>query len=46
MQVVSISNLVKQIDVTELTEEFQGSLSYSHEEWIKLRLVSLLSNYL
>ncbi|EDV26943.1 uncharacterized protein TRIADDRAFT_54394 [Trichoplax adhaerens] len=39
MQVVSISNLVKQIDITDLTEELQGILPYCHEEWIELRLM-------
>ncbi|XP_076464394.1 triple functional domain protein-like [Babylonia areolata] len=36
---ISIDNLPKVIDSTQLTWEFDGSLDYDHEQWIQLRLM-------
>uniref|UniRef100_A0A8C2VCM6 Kalirin RhoGEF kinase n=1 Tax=Chinchilla lanigera TaxID=34839 RepID=A0A8C2VCM6_CHILA len=35
---VSVEGLTKLVDPSQLTEEFDGSLDYNHEEWIELRL--------
>ncbi|XP_061050257.1 kalirin isoform X4 [Eubalaena glacialis] len=35
---VSVEGLTKLVDPSQLTEEFDGSLEYNHEEWIELRL--------
>ena len=37
---ISVDNLAKAIHQAQLTEEFDGTLPYNHEEWIDLRLVS------
>ena len=39
---ISLDNLTKVIDSSQLTREFDGSLDYDHEQWIQLRLVCLL----
>lgn len=33
-----MEGLTKLVDPSQLTEEFDGSLDYNHEEWIELRL--------
>ena len=33
---------MKAVDRTQLTREFDGSLDYDHEQWIKLRLVTTI----
>lgn len=38
---ISLDNLTKVIDPTQLTREFDGTLDYDHEQWIQLRLVSI-----
>ncbi|XP_068102365.1 kalirin isoform X5 [Hyperolius riggenbachi] len=35
---VSVEGLTKLVDPSQLTEEFDGSLEYNHEEWIELRV--------
>lgn len=35
---VSVEGLTKLVDPSQLTEEFDGSLDYNHDEWIELRL--------
>lgn len=40
---ISLDNLTKAIDPTQLTREFEGGLEYNHEQWIQLRLVTTLS---
>ncbi|XP_053386213.1 kalirin-like isoform X3 [Mercenaria mercenaria] len=36
---ISVDNLVKAVDRSQLTREFDGNLEYEHEQWIKLRLM-------
>ncbi|XP_025096323.1 triple functional domain protein-like isoform X1 [Pomacea canaliculata] len=36
---ISLDNLTKVIDPTQLTREFDGTLDYDHEQWIQLRLM-------
>ncbi|KAL3320890.1 hypothetical protein Ciccas_000416 [Cichlidogyrus casuarinus] len=38
IQVVSVENLFKEIDPSQLTVELEGSLPYNHEEWIRIRI--------
>ena len=40
---ISLDNLTKAIDPTQLTREFEGGLEYNHEQWIQLRLVTTFS---
>ncbi|XP_053326998.1 kalirin isoform X2 [Spea bombifrons] len=35
---VSVEGLSKLVDPSQLTEEFDGSLDYDHDEWIELRV--------
>ncbi|XP_016535775.1 kalirin isoform X4 [Poecilia formosa] len=35
---VSVEGLAKLVDPSQLTEDFEGSLDYNHEEWIELRV--------
>ena len=42
---ISLDNLTKVIDSSQLTREFDGSLDYDHEQWIQLRLVCLLTSF-
>uniref|UniRef100_A0AAY4EB72 non-specific serine/threonine protein kinase n=1 Tax=Denticeps clupeoides TaxID=299321 RepID=A0AAY4EB72_9TELE len=35
---VSVEGLTKLVDPSQLTEDFEGSLDYNHEEWIDLRV--------
>ncbi|KAG8548579.1 hypothetical protein GDO81_024899 [Engystomops pustulosus] len=35
---VSVEGLTKLVDPSQLTEEFEGSLDYNHDEWIELRV--------
>ncbi|XP_059822545.1 kalirin isoform X4 [Hypanus sabinus] len=35
---VSVEGLSKLVDPSQLTEEFDGTLDYNHDEWIELRL--------
>ncbi|XP_067891435.1 kalirin isoform X2 [Heterodontus francisci] len=35
---VSVEGLSKLVDPSQLTEEFDGTLEYNHDEWIELRL--------
>ncbi|XP_043085474.1 kalirin isoform X3 [Puntigrus tetrazona] len=35
---VSVEGLTKLVDPSQLTEDFEGSLEYNHEEWIELRV--------
>uniref|UniRef100_A0A8D2LE47 Kalirin RhoGEF kinase n=1 Tax=Varanus komodoensis TaxID=61221 RepID=A0A8D2LE47_VARKO len=35
---VSVEGLAKLVDPSQLTEEFEGSLDYNHDEWIELRV--------
>ena len=37
---ISQEGLYRIIDPSQLTEDFDGTLPYEHEEWIELRLVS------
>ena len=39
---ISLDNLTKAIEPTQLTREFEGGLDYNHEQWIQLRLVTTL----
>ncbi|CAE1271123.1 Kalirin,Triple functional domain protein [Acanthosepion pharaonis] len=36
---LSVDNLVKFIESSQLTREFDGTLDYDHEQWIQLRLM-------
>ncbi|KAH3753807.1 hypothetical protein DPMN_188457, partial [Dreissena polymorpha] len=36
---ISVDNLIKAVDRAQLTREFEGTLEYDHEQWIKLRLM-------
>ena len=38
---ISVDNLSKAIDLSQLTREFDGTLEYEHEQWIQLRLVNI-----
>lgn len=42
---LSVDNLVKFIESSQLTREFDGTLDYDHEQWIQLRLVRTCVNY-
>ncbi|XP_078796303.1 kalirin isoform X2 [Oryzias latipes] len=35
---VSVEGLAKLVDPSQLTDDFEGSLEYNHEEWIELRV--------
>uniref|UniRef100_A0A8C1TL16 non-specific serine/threonine protein kinase n=1 Tax=Cyprinus carpio TaxID=7962 RepID=A0A8C1TL16_CYPCA len=35
---VSVEGLTKIVDPSQLTDDFEGSLEYNHEEWIELRV--------
>ncbi|KAJ8282297.1 hypothetical protein COCON_G00048160 [Conger conger] len=35
---VSVEGLAKLVDPSQLTEDFEGSLEYNHEEWLELRV--------
>ncbi|XP_064420011.1 kalirin RhoGEF kinase b [Latimeria chalumnae] len=35
---VSVEGLSRLVDPSQLTEEFEGSLEYNHDEWIELRV--------
>uniref|UniRef100_A0A803TPF8 Kalirin n=1 Tax=Anolis carolinensis TaxID=28377 RepID=A0A803TPF8_ANOCA len=35
---VSVEGLAKLVDPSQLTEEFEGTLDYNHDEWIELRV--------
>ncbi|XP_041434121.1 kalirin isoform X4 [Xenopus laevis] len=35
---VSVEGLSKLVDPSQLTEEFEGSLDYNHDEWIEIRV--------
>ncbi|KAM9305737.1 kalirin [Gastrophryne carolinensis] len=35
---VSVEGLTKLVDPSQLTEEFDGTLDYNHDEWIELRV--------
>uniref|UniRef100_A0A3Q2ZY59 Kalirin RhoGEF kinase a n=2 Tax=Kryptolebias marmoratus TaxID=37003 RepID=A0A3Q2ZY59_KRYMA len=35
---VSVEGLAKLVDPSQLTEDFEGSLDYNHEEWLELRV--------
>ncbi|XP_070806055.1 kalirin [Pituophis catenifer annectens] len=35
---VSVEGLTKLVDPSQLTEEFEGTLDYNHDEWIELRV--------
>lgn len=35
---VSVEGLSKLVDPSQLTDDFEGSLDYNHEEWIDLRV--------
>lgn len=35
---VSVEGLAKLVDPSQLTDDFEGSLDYNHEEWIELRV--------
>uniref|UniRef100_A0A668A3W6 Kalirin RhoGEF kinase n=1 Tax=Myripristis murdjan TaxID=586833 RepID=A0A668A3W6_9TELE len=35
---VSVEGLAKLVDPSQLTEDFDGSLDYNHEEWLELRV--------
>ncbi|XP_067266679.1 kalirin isoform X3 [Chanodichthys erythropterus] len=35
---VSVEGLTKLVDPSQLTDDFEGSLEYNHEEWIELRV--------
>lgn len=37
---ISIENLTKFIDLSQLTPDFDGTLHYDHKEWMELRVVS------
>ena len=40
-QVPTYEALHEFIDKAQLTSEFGGTLSYSHQDWVKFRMVSL-----
>ena len=35
---VSVEGLSKLVDPSQLTDDFEGSLDYNHEEWMDLRV--------
>lgn len=35
---VSVEGLAKLVDPSQLTDDFEGSLDYNHEEWMDLRV--------
>ena len=35
---VSVEGLAKLVDPSQLTEDFEGSLDYNHDEWMDLRV--------
>nr|XP_009302725.2 kalirin isoform X2 [Danio rerio] len=35
---VSVEGLTKLVDPSQLTDDFEGSLEYNHEEWLELRV--------
>lgn len=35
---VSVEGLTKLVDPSQLTDDFEGSLEYNHEEWMELRV--------
>lgn len=35
---VSVEGLAKLVDPSQLTDDFEGSLEYNHEEWMDLRV--------
>ena len=35
---VSVEGLAKLVDPSQLTDDFEGSLDYNHEEWMELRV--------
>lgn len=35
---VSVEGLAKLVDPSQLTDDFEGSLDYNHEEWLDLRV--------
>ncbi|XP_041924915.1 kalirin isoform X2 [Alosa sapidissima] len=35
---VSVEGLTKLVDPSQLTDDFEGSLEYNHEEWMELRM--------
>lgn len=35
---VSVEGLTKLVDPSQLTDDFEGSLEYNHEEWMDLRM--------
>lgn len=35
---VSVEGLAKLVDPSQLTDDFEGSLEYNHDEWIELRV--------
>ena len=37
---ISLENVHKCIDASQLTSDLEGTLVYDHEEWIQLRMVS------
>lgn len=36
---ISIDNLLRVVNQSQLTEEFDGTLPYDHNEWIEIRMV-------
>lgn len=43
VQMISVDELTKYIDAHQIVRQFGGSLSYDHDEWLDLRLVSMHS---
>lgn len=35
---VSVEGLAKLVDPSQLTDDFEGSLDYNHDEWMELRV--------
>jgi len=39
---ISIDNLLRVVNQSQLTEEFEGTLPYDHNEWIEIRMVCVI----
>ena len=43
---ISIDNLMRVVHQSQLTEEFEGTLAYDHNEWIEIRMVYFVAKIL
>lgn len=42
---LSVDNLGKIIHPSQLTQDFEGTLPYDHEEWVEIRIVSSFNTF-